>query len=377
MTAINDDGTIAGRTTDWMGYPLPPAMPRAASQFGQWGYYKLPHPETGRPTGYPRATSIAKTLDDGSNLSKWKLRTVVEKVLALAAQPADAPAGVLPGYTAGKLLADLREAYSDGRGAYQINEAIEKVDLILGGAEAREFGECVHAWLEALAGGIVLMRDVPDLVRAHVEAFFRVLARHGLIVLPQYVERTVLNLKCRDDEAGTGEAVAGKIDCILQSVSTGELIIGDIKTTKLDSIQWSWLSWAAQIGGVYGWADLMLSMDGTGWEDMPDVVGDYAIVLSVPSDHPESAAALTMNKEFGGETLMESIAVRSRRKRAKTEVPRFALPAPTKESLRYVEARQALSAITSPEDGEAVYKNFEDVWDADLDEFAEKIAELL
>lgn len=377
MTAITDDGDFAGRTTDWMNYPLPPEMPRAKSEFGRWGYYKLPHPETGRPTDYPRATTIAKTLDDESNLAKWRTRQIVTAIMALADMPADAPAGVLEGYTAGKLLGDLRSSISGASKVTDVDNAITKLDNMMGGAEAREFGECVHAWLEALAGGIVLMRDVPEMVRPHVDAFHRVLARHGLIVLPQYVERTVLNLKCLDAEAGTGEGVAGKIDCILQVVSTGELVIGDIKTTKRDSIKFSWLTWGCQIGGVYGWADLMLAPDGKGWETMPEVAEDYAIVLSVPSDHPEDAAALTMNKEFGGETLMDSIGVRSLRKRAKTEVPRFAIPAPTKESLRYVEARQALSRITSPEDGNAVYESFEDVWDADLDQFAEKIAELL
>jgi hypothetical protein len=171
--------------------------------------------------------------------------------------------------------------------------------------------------------------------------------------------------------------VAGKIDCILRSVSTGELILGDVKTTKRDSISFSWLTWACQIGGVYGWAEYMLSVDGTGWEPMPELVEDYAIVMSVPSDHPEDAAALTINKEYGGLTLIDSLHVRSRRKAAKTEVPKFALPSPTKESLRYVQARQALSSITSAADGETVYETYQDVWDNDLDAFAETISELV
>lgn len=377
MTAILDDGTLAGRTTEWMRYPLPPETPRAPSKFGQWGWYKLPHPDTGRPTGYPRATTVAKTLDDESNLAKWRQRGLVKAVLDLSLLPPDAPAGVVPGHTAGELLADLRGAYSDGATAGSINAAVAKFDDMMGGAESREFGECVHAWIEAVSHGIVLMRDVPAMVRPHLDAFHRVLARHGLIVLPQYVERTVLNLKCLDEDEGTGEGVAGKLDCILQSVATGELILGDVKTTKRDSIGFSWLTWACQIGGVYGWADLMLTTDGTGWEDMPDVVEDYACVISVPSDHPESASVLTMNKEFGGETLMQSIEVRARRKLAKTEVPKFALPSPTKASLRYVAARQALSAITSLADGEAVYETYSDVWDASLDEFAETISALV
>ena len=373
---IGNDFEEAGRTTEWMGYPLPPLVPRAASKFGQWGYYKLPHPETGRPTLFPRATTVAKVLDDVTGLEKWRRRETVGAVVQLLAileeQGPDAPAGVVPGHTAGELWENLREAYRTATKVNQIDAAVEKLYDMMGGAEAREFGECIHAWLEALAAGIVLLRDVPDMARPHVDAFHRVLARHGLIVVPQYVERTVLNA---NEELS--EHVAGKLDCLLRSVSTGELILGDIKTTKSDSIQYNWITWACQVGGVYGWATHMLDIDGEGWEPMPEVVEDYAVIISVPSDHPENAAALTINKEWGGYRLIESVQLRATRKEAKVEVPKFALPSPTKESLRYVEARQALLAITTADEGQAVYETYQDVWDDDLGEFAGNLAGLL
>lgn len=376
MTAIDDNGDLMGRTTEWMGYPLPPLVPRAPSVYGQWGYYKLPHPETGRPTLFPRATTVAKVLEDMQGLEKWRrretVRAVVDLIKLIDTEGKDAAAGVVPGYTASELLTNLVKAYETATNVGQIDSAVEKLTDMMGGAEAREFGECVHAWLEALAAGIVLLRDVPPMVRPHVDAFHRVLARHGLIVVPQYVERTVLNA---NEELP--EHVAGKLDCILRSISTGELILGDIKTTKTDSIQYNWLSWAVQVGGVYGWATHMLAVDGLGWEDMPEVVEDYAVIISVPSDHPESAAALTINKEWGGYRLIESIELRGVRKEAKVEVPRHAIPAPTRASLRYVEARQALSAITTADEGQAVYETYQDVWDDDLGEFAEQIAELI
>lgn len=376
VTAIDDSGEFAGRTTEWMGYPLPPLVPRAPSKFGQWGYYKLPHPETGRPTLYPRATTVAKVLDDVTGLEKWRrretVRAVVELLNIVTEHGNDAQAGVVPGHTAGELVNNLVQAYATATKVTEIDNALEKLFDMMGGAEAREFGECIHAWLEALAAGVVLLRDVPDMARPHVDAFHRVLARHGLIVIPQYVERTVLNAN-----AELAEHVAGKLDCILQSVATGELILGDIKTTKAESIQYNWITWACQVGGVYGWATHLLNIDGAGWETMPEVNQDYAVIISVPSDHPESAAALTINKEWGGYRLIESVELRQTRKDAKVEVPKFALPSPTRESLRYVKARQALLAITTADEGQAVYETYQDVWDDDLGEFAGLISELL
>ena len=101
MTAIDDTGELMGRTTEWMGYPLPPPVPRAPSVYGQWNYYKLPHPETGRATLYPRATNIAKVLDDVTGLEKWRRRETVRAVVELTLKDRDEAAGVVPGYTAG------------------------------------------------------------------------------------------------------------------------------------------------------------------------------------------------------------------------------------------------------------------------------------
>lgn len=374
-TAINADFEIEPRTTEWMGYPLPPETPRAKSEYNGWGWYKLPHPDTGRPSAFPRATTIAKTLADREGLAKWNRRQVVGAVLDLAERSGCGQGGEIVGpphleNTADGLLHALRDAYENATKVSQIDAVIELIDNCMGGAEAREFGECIHAWLEALAAGTVLLRDVPDLARPHVDAFMGVLARHGLIVMPQYVERVVIN-----DQAE--ETVVGKIDCILKSVSTGELILGDIKTTMAESIQYGWLEWAVQVGGVYGWATKMLSIDGKSWEPMPEVAEDYAVVLSIPNDHPESSAAITINKEWSAYALIDSVKTRVTRKTAKVEVPKFALPSPTRESLRYVEARQALSAIASHGDGQAVYDTYQDVWDDDLTDFATTVAELL
>jgi hypothetical protein len=371
-TALDDDfnPVVEQRVTEYMHYPLPPHDPaRAATTYGQWGWYKLPHPETGRPTGYPRATTIAKTLEDRSGLEKWNVRERVQQVLALTRMDPKQviytdPTGET---TAADALGALDDAIKSGK-VYNIDNTLTMIDNVMGGADARELGECAHDWLGALAAGRCLMKDVPDVVKPHVKHGLRVIAHRGLVMLPEYTERTVLNT------AGD-ENVAGKIDCIFRIVTTGELVLGDVKTSK--SLEYSWLAFAVQIGGVYGWASQMLTMDGKGWEPMPDIREDFAILLHIPSNQPDLAAAITIDKWFGGESLVASIETRQRRKNAEKLVPQHAVPVPSKAAIRYAEARTALSQIETQADGQKVYETYSDVWDDELNEFGGTVAELV
>lgn len=364
-THLTADLEVAPRATEWMGYPLPPETPRPKNKFNGWGWYVLPHPATGRPTGYARATTVAKTLDDRAGLEKWKRRHTARRVLQLATT---APDEVVWGeYTAGELIERLRAA-QDADKATAPDEVLELIDNCLGGADSRELGECVHAWLEALDMGIVLLRDVPPVVRPHIDAARDILAHRGVVAVPDYVERVVLN------DQGE-ETVAGKIDRIFRIVTTGELVLGDVKTSA--SLEYSWLPFGVQVGGCYGWATKCLTLDGKGWEPMPEIRRDFAILLHVPSDQPERGAAITIDLHWGAEAMVESLAVRQLRKDAKTAVPRWAMPVPSPEAIRYAQARNALSAIESLDQGQAVYETYSDVWDDALGEHAERIAALL
>jgi len=282
--------------------------------------------------------------------------------------------------TAADALGALDEAMNGG-GAHKVDAVLEMIDNVMGGAHARELGECVHAWLEALDMGIVLLKDVPELVRPHIVHARRVMAHRGIVALPQYVERTVLNGRCAQlpDAEGeptiAGEVVAGKIDRIYKIITTGDLVLGDVKTSK--SLEYSWLTYGVQIGGVYGWAEKMLALDGASWEDMPEIRDDFAILLHVPSNQPELAAAITIDMWWGAETFQDSIATRLRRKEAKTKVPQHAIPVPSKAAVRYAEARLALTEITTAEDGQRVFETYQDVWDDDLNEFGGIVAELV
>jgi hypothetical protein len=377
MTQLAEDGTEVEeqRFTQWSRYPLPPAPPRFTVVYDGYGRYKLPSPSTGRPTAFSRATTIADTLDETYNLNRWKRRNAVKAIftaLAMteipAAQAASPDAFDVPG---DKSLVDV---FADAREAIRIEDdraldvAIDLLDNMTGGRDAAELGEAVHAWLEAVDVGTVLPADVPDMFKPYVAAYRDALRRAGLIALQQYVERVVLN------DRGE-ETIAGTIDRIFQVVTTGELIMGDVKTSK--TLEYGWLTYSVQVGGVYGFATKMMAVDGSGWEPMPEIGQEYAIILHIPSDQPERSAAVTIDMWFGGETMITSLETRRRRKAAPKAVPFVhEIPVPSKAALRYVEARDALLDISYVGDLPDIWEQYEDVWDDSLTELGNHIAEL-
>lgn len=365
MTAIADDGEIVGRTTEWQGYPLPPEPPRFQPKFNGWKQYLLPSPTTGRPTGFARATTISDTLDDTFGLSRWKRRETVRYVLSLLDRAAESTP---EGNRAAERVEELRTAYRTASKVGIIDGVLDLIDNEGGGKDAAELGTCVHAWLEALDLGTVLYRDLPEFIRPYADAYYAILTRFGLIAEPIYCERIVLN------DRGE-ESVVGTLDRIYRVVSTGELVLGDVKTSK--SLEYSWLPYAVQLA-VYGWATKMLKVDGSGWEHMPPINKEFAILMHIPSDQPERSQAVTMDLWWGGGTMVTAIETRRLRKEAKNVVPfKHAIPVPSPEALRYVEARRALMDISAPEDLNRVWEQYQDVWDDALTALGEQLAALL
>lgn len=379
MTVLTDEGDVATmpRRTATMGYPLPPPAPRAEAAYDGWGRYKLPSPTTGRPTGFTRATTIADTLDDTYNLSRWKRRETAKRIVALMD---DIDVAEIAGVDVPEndFVVALRQAVAADDKS-KIDYALDQLDNAMGGKEAAELGTAVHAWIEAVEIGTVARVNVPEQFTPYVDAYFEVLARHGLVGVPEYVERIVLN------DRGE-ETIVGTLDRIYLCVATGELILGDVKTSK--TLEYSWMSYAVQLA-IYGYATKMLSTDGKRWEPMPAMKGltdaemeegvrPYGVIIHVPSDQPERSSAVTMDLWFGAETMVVALETRRRRKEAKSAVPFVhALPPATKESLRYVAARQALLSISSPDELEKVWETYQDIWDDDLTEVGNTVAQLL
>lgn len=364
----------APRFTEWSRYPLPPRPPRATVTYDGYGRYKLPSPSTGRPTGFSRATTIAGTLEETYNLNRWKRRQAVKAIFTALALAEQAPGDVTDdlfdvagGKTLTDVLNDVREAL-DKQDDRALDAAIDLLDNMTGGRDAAELGEAVHAWLEAVDCGTVLPSQVPEMFQPYVRAYRDVLRRHGLVAVPEYVERIVLN------DQGE-ETVVGTIDRIYRIVTTGALTLGDVKTSK--TLEYGWLPYAVQFA-VYGYATKMFAADGSGWEPMPELDLSACYCLHVPSDQPERAACITFDLFWGGTTMIASLEARRLRKAAAKAVPFVhEIPVPSKEALRYVEARDALMDIADADQLGVIWETYEDVWTGDLTELGEHVAELL
>ena len=344
VTVIDDTGAIAGRETEWQGYPLPPEPPRYKAKFNGWRQYLLPAPQTGRATGFTRATTVADTLDDTTGLSKWKRRETAKRVLAVASMEPGDKLSERFDVTAGQAVEAILKAL-DGPTVGELDKALDVLDNLMGGKDSAELGTAVHAWLEAIDLGQVRYEQVPDQFKPYVDRYQEVLAGFGLVAVPEYVERIVMN------DQGE-ETVTGQIDRIYKVLATGDLILGDVKTSK--TLQYSWLTYAVQLA-VYGWATKMLKIDGSGWEPMPKLYGvphpddveederpAFAVLMHIPSDQPERGQAVTMDLSFGGMAMVTSIEARDERKackNGKSVAGIHALPMPTKEALRGAAAR--------------------------------------
>jgi len=358
MTEITADGTVAPRRTETMGYELPPEPPRFQPKWNQYRQYMLPSPSTGRPTAFARATTVSGVLDDKTGLNRWLERNKVAAVLgAMGSEDQD-----LHG-----LSVALRNEIDMGGVTTKVNTIVDEINDRSGGRDAAELGSAVHAWLEAVDIGMVRPSEVPEKFQPYLVAYRDVLARHGLVAVPEYVERIVLN------DRGE-ETVVGTIDRIYRIVATGELVLGDIKTSK--SLDLGWLTYAVQFA-IYGHASLMLKNDGTGWNPMPELDTRVAYCLHIPSDQPERASCVTFDLEFGLRGMHTALEIRQLRRTAKKAVPFIhAIPTPTAEALRYVEARHAVQDISHPDELAGLWDEYSDVWTEDLTQLGQQIAAL-
>lgn len=378
MMEVSLDGEIAARVreTEWSKYPLPPEIPgRFRPQYNRYGQYQLPHPTTGRPAAFSRATTIASTLDETYNLDMWIQRQLIKSVMEGVRLQMDLQSG---GRTPTPEEQQLHEAmttlWATDPGTQKFNQAADVVNNLQGGRDSSEFGTAVHAWLEAVDCGIVLPSKVPSLFRDHVEAYREVLKRHALLPVPEYTERIV----CNDDNGfggQPGETITGTLDRLFRVVSTGHLVLGDVKTTKANSLEWGALDFAIQLS-IYRYASHMLKLDGSGWDPMPELHSDTAYLMHIPSDDPARSSCVALNMAFGREALQVAVYVRDLRRRAKREGLTGVIPVPTPDALAWAEARHALQDISDPSELATIWEQYEAVWTDDLTTLGQQIAGL-
>lgn len=370
------------RKTEWSEYPLPPLIPgRWYPSYNGKHQYLLPSPANGgMPVGISRATTVAKTLDDTYKLEMWGVRRRVESIMKLL-DAALAPVGGVEGV----LSVAMSDAESDAddkgtavpahlKRAHELvrqliadipkddmkstNATIDLINNYNGGQDANEFGSAVHEWLGALDMGLIQLWQIPDQFQPWAVSYQHALRRAGLVPVPQYVERTIMN-------DTNEESVAGQLDRVYRCVVTGELYGGDLKTSKAENLGFTWMTYAVQLA-VYFLAPWLMALDGSGFEPMPALNRKMALLVHVPSDAPEKSQVLPYNLEIGQKYLSTSITARNHRSQAKYEVPGLTTPIPSPEALQYVEAYQAIQAARSVDDLNRVWEAHQAVWSDEL-----------
>lgn len=368
VTEMPIGGGPAYKYTEFMGYPLPDVPPREDVTFDGWGRYKLPSPTTGRLTSYTRATTLGYALADDAFLTSWKIREKVAAVLAAQGYAANVNDSLSDNQMAMAVeYNNLVRVMANGSKVTDINKIIDLIHDFSGGADARELGSAVHDWLGELDMGRVLVHQIPEQFQPYVRSYQDALAEAGLVAVPEYTERVVLNDRGK-------EHIAGRIDRIYRRVASGDLVLGDLKTSK--SIDLGVVSFGVQFA-VYGYATKMLALDGASWEPMPEIDQTQCLVVHLPSDKPEQAEVVPFDLWVAGDAMIQAIEVREQRKEIKKKILAAEHPAPAASTVRYVEARHALLNIKAPEDASRVFEQYEEVWNDDLTQLGAACLELL
>lgn len=334
------------------GYVLPPRIPgRPEPKFNGNGQYVLPPcPDTGKTTGWTRASTVAKTLEDTLLLEAWAQRQVLVGVYRseTVRNRLERTIGnhLATGGNPGRLAKDLRNPLNDLVGHAQ--------DAAESGRWA-EFGTAVHAWTEWVDGGYGPLNSVPEMFWSWVAGHRRVMAQWCLTPDPRYIERTVI---CPD------LGIAGTLDRLFWTAGN-VLTLGDVKTSA--RMDYSWMYFAVQLA-IYHSAKYMLSLDGTQWEPMPELDTDTALVSHLPREDPDKSAIVPISMSFGREALAVSMLVRSLRSRAEDEAQDtgygVSYDGPDQQRMHYV--RHMIETSQNSADLAKLWEEHEDIWTDDL-----------
>ena len=229
--------------TDILGQELSDPVRR-----DRWGRYLVVPSYGAKPTGYTRATTVAKALDSQDGLMKWNGRMIL---LGLLQRP--------------DLLA--LAATIDEEDKKQLNSLCDQASEAGGSVTRRNLGTAIHAMVEQSWEDPDY--QAPEPYRADIEAIHAAVKAAGGEVLTDMVERIVVLDALK---------IAGTFDGIIRIGD--RLYLFDLKTGSL----FGGLSWAIQLS-IYAHADALYlqgpAKDGS--QDtrfpMPEVDRERAIII--------------------------------------------------------------------------------------------------
>lgn len=216
--------------------------------FDQYGRYLIV-PEGGtKPVGHTRVTTFAATLDDRYGLERWGLRMSALGFVArndlyaklVGTRPDDK-------HALDKLCAEAKEAAAASAGA--------------------NMGTALHAMCERVDLGEDIIYPPP--FDADVKAYTKALNDHGVVIIPDMVERYVV---LPDLQLG------GKLDRLVDFGATPKIM--DLKTGG--SLEFSWAAISVQLA-CYANAKTLYNGRTKTHTPMPEVDKDVALVAHLPA----------------------------------------------------------------------------------------------
>jgi len=260
------------------------SQPQETVRRDRWGRYQVLPPNSDKPVGYTRATTIAKILDDQSSLMAWNSRMTG---IGLAQRP--------------DLVALIAATPQDDKKT--LDGIVKRASEAGGATVRRDLGTAIHGMLEHRLADRTYKATEP--YQGDIEAIVQAIADAGLEFVEGMSERIVVN----DDIQ-----VAGTFDLLL---TNGEdLFVADLKTGS--SVKYGGLAFAIQLA-IYAHAHNLYrqgaAKDGSQdiREPMPNVSKSVAIIIHA---QPASGEATLhwLDLEIGTLALHTALEVRKLRK---------------------------------------------------------------
>lgn len=220
------------------------------------GRYLLPDPDTGEARSWTRVTTFAGTLEDDYALGRWTQRMAA---VGLAARP-DLVAKV----------AAFDAPHDDPAQRAAVDDLVATAMAAAGSTLGSQLGTAMHTVTEhfdtAMATGTPM--SPPPVYADDVVAYHQACQRHGIDRPAEWIERIVVV-----PELG----VAGTFDNLVAYTPVPELVVADKKTQK--TMDFGAVKIAVQLA-CYAHASHVWTPDG--WEPMPPVRQDFALVFHMP-----------------------------------------------------------------------------------------------
>jgi len=273
----------------------------------RWGRYLVVPPGGGKPLGYTRVTTIAKTLDDGSGLLDWKATASVVGTMRRQ--------GIRASWE--QLINEHPDPwYGSPESKKRCKELVKEAAEAGGSGDRAQLGTALHAMVETLnKGGTPLVSQ--DSTQRDLDAYTAAITAAGIHIDPNYCERTVVL-----DEL----QVAGTADMLVVKVPDVGTVVGDLKTGA--SLDFGWNAIAVQLA-AYASADAVYAQGETPDDDqrlaMPDVRNDVGLVIHLPAGEARCTLWL-VDLAAGRQALEQSMWVRQWRKRKDLAKPYVGAP---------------------------------------------------